>query len=325
MTLRAILGKPGDIDVVAINDVVPLDQLEYLLLTDTVHLCPDNKIESGPGWLRIDGKELAVYGEPDPAQLPWDNLGVDVVVESSGAFRHRDGMVKHLEAGASKVVLTAPAKGGGADVTVCMGVNHDMYEPECHHLISNASCTTNCLAPVVRAIDEAFGLRWGLMSTIHAVTGSQALLDAANKKKRRGRSAAWNIVPTTTGAAAATATVLPHLDGKIDGMAFRVPVPDGSIVDLVFETDEPITAQSLHDTFSEAADDPTYLGVLGISEHEYVSSDIIGCELSALVDTASTLVLDNHHAKVAAWYDNEWGYACRVRDLVRLVGEHLDR
>lgn len=319
MTLRAVLADRQGIDIVAINDVVPLEQLEYLLRTDTVHLCPENEIASGPGWLRIDDEEAAVTQVSDPSELPWKELEVDVVVESSGVFRDRESLTKHLDAGARKVVLTAPAKDDGADVTICMGVNDTEYDESRHDIVSNASCTTNCLAPTVRAIDEAFGFRWGLMSTVHAVTGSQEVIDAANRKMRRGRAAAWNIVPTTTGAAKATGVVLPHLDGKIDGMAFRVPVPDGSIVDLVFESEKELTDDSLHEAFRRAADDPTYKGVLDITDYEFVSSDIIDCPLSALIDATSTIVLDNRHAKVLAWYDNEWGYACRVRDLVAMV------
>lgn len=323
MALRAILAERKGIDIVAINDIVSLEEIEYLLRTDSVHICPRNHIEAGPGWLRIDDEEAKVFQEKDPADLPWRDLEVDIVIESSGVFRRREDMQKHLRAGARKVVLTSSAKGDGADVTLCMGVNDGDYDASRHDLISNASCTTNCLAPVVRAIDERFGLQWGLMSTVHAYTGSQELVDAANKNTRRGRAAALNIVPTTTGAAQAIGLVLPHLDGKIDGMAFRVPVPDGSIVDLVFESREAMTRESLHDAFRQAAAEPSYRGVLGLTEQAYVSTDIIDSDYSALVDAGSTILLDPHHAKVLAWYDNEWGYACRVRDVVAMVGQSL--
>jgi glyceraldehyde 3-phosphate dehydrogenase len=320
MFFRTVLKDPRGIEVVAVNDVVPLEEIAYLLRFDSVHPGPPVAISSGAGWMKVNGEQVAVLQERDPAKLPWRDLGVEIVVESSGVFEDREGMGKHLAAGARKVVLTAPAKKDGADVTVCIGVNERAYDAAAHTLISNASCTTNCLAPVVRAIDEAFGLAWGLMSTVHAYTGSQALVDKADKDMRRGRAAALNIVPSTTGAARAIGLVLPHLAGKIDGLAYRVPVPDGSIVDLVFQTAQPFTRDTLHSAFSAAAEDPTYRGVLAITTDALVSSDIIGTDHSAIVDATSTIVLDDHTAKVLAWYDNEWGYACRVRDLVVLVG-----
>jgi glyceraldehyde 3-phosphate dehydrogenase len=323
MVFRAICDDPRGIDIVAINDIVPLEQLEYLLRFDSVHPPPKVKLESGPGWIRLDGEEAKVFMEKDPANLPWADLGVDVAIDASGVFETREGLQKHLDAGAKKVVLTAPAKKDGADITICMGVNDRRYDPAAHHIVSNASCTTNCLAPVVRCIDEAFGMEWGLMSTVHAYTGSQALVDRADKDRRRGRAAALNIVPSTTGAAKAIGLVLPHLAGKIDGMAFRVPVPDGSITDLVFETREPFTVESLHGAFRAAEGDPSYRGVLTLTEHELVSSDIVHSPYSAIVDSGLTLTMGERRGKVLAWYDNEWGYALRVCDLVAMIGEAM--
>ena len=313
------------VQVVAINDIISLEQVVYLLRFDSVHrrLEAVETIESGPGWLRVDDHEVQIFEERDPAQLPWRELEVDLVVDATGVFRDREGMSRHIAAGARKVVLTAPARGDGADVTLCMGVNHEDYDPERHHLVSNASCTTNCLAPVARAIDEAFGIEWGVMSTIHAYTGTQALIDQADKRPRRGRAAAWNIVPSTTGAAQAIGMVLPRLEGKVRGMAFRVPVPDGSCIDFTVGTREPLTKTMLHAAFAAAEQDPSFRGVLTITEDGLVSSDILGSPRSAIVEAPSTLVVSDHVAKVVAWYDNEWGYARRVVDLVDMMAESM--
>jgi glyceraldehyde 3-phosphate dehydrogenase len=319
MFFRSSLVRPSGFEIVAINDIVDLSQITYLLRHDSVHSRPPRQIEPADGGLLVDGNVIRVLREKDPTDLPWADMDIDVVVESSGAFADRDGMSKHIVAGARRVVLTAPAKGDGADVTVCVGVNDRALDLGQHRLISNASCTTNCLAPVARAVDEAFGLQWGLVTTVHAYTGSQSVVDSAQKNMRRGRAAALNIVPTTTGAARAIGLVLPHLAGKIDGMAFRVPVPAGSVIDLVFETRQPFDAESLHRALEAAASDPTYRGVLAVTNEELVSSDIIGTEQSAIVDATSTLTLGDRRGKLVAWYDNEWGYACRVRDLVGLV------
>jgi glyceraldehyde 3-phosphate dehydrogenase len=324
MFVRQVLQAPGALELVAINDLIPLDEVEYLLRFDSVHRAPPTTITSGPGWMRVDGQEVKVFREKDPARLPWGELGVDVVVEATGVFEDREGMSKHLAAGARKVLLTAPAKGDGADVTVCYGVNEAAYDPAAHHLVSNASCTTNCLAPVVRVLDEAFGFEWGLMSTVHAYTGSQALVDRADKDARRGRAAALNIVPTSTGAAKAIGRVLPHLAGRIDGLAYRVPVPTGSVTDLVCETRQPLTVELVHAAFAAAEADPSYHGVLSLSRFELVSSDIVGTPQSAIVDATSTLVMGMRRAKVVAWYDNEWGYAARVKDMAGYIGERLD-
>ncbi|MCB0215773.1 MAG: type I glyceraldehyde-3-phosphate dehydrogenase [Caldilineae bacterium] len=323
MVFRSFLDEPDGVELVAINDLISLDQIAYLLRFDSVHRTPEIAIESGPGWLRAGGREVKIFEERDPAQLPWAELGVDVVVDATGVFRDRAGLSKHLAAGARKVVLTAPAKADDdVDLTVCLGVNHDRYDPARHQLVSNASCTTNCLAPVARAIDEAFGLRWGVMSTIHAYTGSQALIDRADKRLRRGRAAAVNIVPTSTGAAKAIGLVLPQLDGRLTGMAYRVPVPDGSVVDLTFQVERPFgDAESLNAALRAASEDPSYRGVLSYNTWEIVSSDIVGTPWSSIFDATLTSVVNERTARVVAWYDNEFGYGRRVHDLVVLMGQ----
>jgi glyceraldehyde 3-phosphate dehydrogenase len=253
--------------------------------------------------------------EKDPARLPWRDLGVDLVVEATGIFRSRDAAAKHVEAGAKRVVITAPGK--GVDATICMGVNHTSYDPVLHQVVSNASCTTNCLAPVVRVLHE----RFGLLTTVHAYTSSQGIVDAPHKKWRRGRAGAANIVPTSTGAAIATTEVLPELEGRLDGMAIRVPVPCGSITDLVVQTDKPVSVESVNQAFRDASTDDSYAGVLAVSDDELVSQDVVGQPSSALVDLPSTMTLGDTTAKVLAWYDNELGYAHRVVDLaVHMLG-----
>jgi glyceraldehyde 3-phosphate dehydrogenase len=323
MFFRASLAQPADFEVVAINDVITQEQIAYLLRYDSVHACPAVDFSAVAEGLQVGGRLVRVLSEKNPTDLPWSAMGVDVVVESTGVFEDRDGMARHIAAGARYVVLTAPAGKGGADVTVCMGVNDAALDLARHRLISNASCTTNCLAPVARALDESFGISWGLMSTVHAYTGTQSLIDAAQRGMRRGRAAAVNIVPTSTGAARAIALVLPQLEGKMDGLAFRVPVPDGSVLDLTFESARPFSKESLHAALRAAAADPSYRGVLDTTAEELVSSDILGSPKSAIVDETSTVVLDERRAKVVAWYDNEWGYACRVRDLVAEMAARL--
>ncbi len=327
LTFRNLLQSgPDAIEIVAVNDIISLEQIVYLLRYDSVHRGRGEatQIESEPGQLRIDGQTVRIFQERDPAALPWADLGVDVAIDATGVFRDREGLGKHLSAGARKVILTAPAKPDGVDVTLCVGVNHEDYDPALHDRISNASCTTNCLAPVARCIDEAFGLTWGALSTIHAYTGSQALVDQAHKKPRRGRAAAWNIVPTTTGAATAIGDVLPHLAGRIQGMAFRVPVPDGSVIDFTFGTRDPMTKAALHEAFAAAEADASYRDVLSITHEPLVSSDILGSARSAIVDGLSTMIVGERVAKVVAWYDNEWGYARRVVDLVSIVAGSAD-
>jgi len=320
MVLRVLLQRPDSpVELVAINDVVPLAAISYLLRRDSVHQGSPRDVDSGPGWLRVGERRIEVLQEREPEKLPWGDRKIDVVVESTGVFEDRDGMSRHLAAGAGRVVLSAPPGKGGADVTVCVGVNDAVLDLQQHRLISNGSCTTNCLAAVLRALDEAFGVDWGLAATIHAYTGSQALVDAANKQPVRGRAAALNIVPTTTGAAKSIGEVLPHLDGRVDGMAYRVPVPDGSVLDLVFGTERPMTRDGLNDALRAAASDASYRGVLAVSDEALVSTDIVGDPRSAIVDAPSTGVQGDRRGKVVAWYDNEWGYASRVVDLLELI------
>lgn len=312
LVFRHFMEEDG-FDVVAVNDVADPENLAYLLRRDSVHVDPDVSVEASDGRLRWGDRSVAFLSERDPSSLPWDETNVEVVVESTGLFTRREDAAKHLEAGAERVVISAPGK--GVDLTVCMGVNEEQYDPEKHRIVSNASCTTNCLAPVAKVVDEEFGIVTGFLTTVHAYTSSQGIVDQPSKKWRRGRAAAASIVPTTTGAAVATTEVLPHLEGKLDGMAMRVPVPDGSIIDFVVQTRNAVTVDSVNDAFRRAAGGEKMQGILGVSDEELVSADIIGETHSALVDASSTMVLGENTAKILAWYDNEWGYARRVADL----------
>jgi glyceraldehyde 3-phosphate dehydrogenase (phosphorylating) len=319
--LRAAL-KSGrsEMEFVAVNDLTDNGTLAHLLKYDSVHGRYPGEVSLSEGGLVVDGNEIRVLSERDPGALPWGDLGIDVVIESTGFFRDREGASKHLEAGARKVIITAPAK--GEDLTIVLGVNHDKYDPESHDIISNASCTTNCLAPVVKVIMERFGFRRGLMTTVHAYTNDQALLDVPHKDLRRARAAALSVIPTTTGAARATALVLPEVEGKIDGMAMRVPTADVSIVDLVVEVDQDTDAASVNAAFEEAAAGELS-GILAYSDEPLVSIDFTGNPHSSIVDGPSTAVIDGKMVKVLSWYDNEWGYSCRVVDLVGYVGERM--
>ncbi len=316
LVFRQLMESSG-LQVVGLNDVVPLDNLAYLLKYDSVHGAPVAKVEAEDGKLRWDGEAIPFLGEKDPTNLPWKELGADLVLEASGVFTARDDAALHLEAGAERVIVTAPSK--GADITVCLGVNEDSVKLDEHQVISNASCTTNCLAPVAAVMDGAFGIVTGFLTTIHAYTSSQSVVDAPSKKWRRGRAGAANIVPTTTGAAIATTKVLPELEGKLDGMAMRVPVPNGSIIDFVVRTEEEVSVEAVNDAFRKASESPRLERIIGYTEEELVSQDIVGMNYSALVDGASTMVLGDRTAKVVAWYDNEWGYARRVVDLAEYV------
>ncbi|MFL7871617.1 MAG: type I glyceraldehyde-3-phosphate dehydrogenase [Anaerolineales bacterium] len=312
LVFRHIMEDSNGLDVVAINDIAPLDNLAYLLRYDSVHNKPKQTISTQDGTLRWGSKDVRFLSERDPAELPWEEMEVDLAIEASGLFTKREEASKHLKAGARRVLVTAPAK--GADITICMGVNNKKYKPDEHKIVSNASCTTNCLAPVAKVLDDTFGIKTGFLTTVHAYTSSQAIVDAPNKKMRRGRSAAVSIVPTTTGAAIATTKVLPQLEGKMDGLAMRVPVADGSIIDFVAETEKPVTVDKVNQAFHEAAENGMK-GILGVTEDELVSADIVDSTFSALVDAQSTMTLGEHTVKVLAWYDNEWGYARRVADL----------
>jgi glyceraldehyde 3-phosphate dehydrogenase len=311
--------KNKSLDVVAVNDIAPLDNLLYLLKFDSVQKTPEVKIEAKQDSFMYGDKEILFTSEKDPSDLPWEDLGVEIVIESTGFFTDRLGASKHLEAGANRVIISAPAK--NVDRTICMGVNEQDFDPENDILISNASCTTNCLAPVAKVLDERFGIETGLLTTIHAYTSSQAIVDSPSKKWRRGRAGAVSLVPTTTGAAIATTIVLPQLQGKMDGMAIRAPIPVGSIIDFVVHTEKPVSVELVNQAFKDAANSDEMRGILGVSEEELVSADIIGSEYSSLVDLESTMVIGERAAKVLAWYDNEWGYALRCVDLAEYVAQ----
>jgi glyceraldehyde 3-phosphate dehydrogenase len=314
---RAAVESRADIEWVAINDAVEPPMLAHLLKYDTVYGPFHGTVESVEGALVVNGERIEVPMQTDPASLPWDTLGVDVVIESTGRFRARAEAEKHLEAGAKKVIVSAPAK--EPDVTVALGVNFDTYDPAMHHVISNASCTTNCLAPVAKLLHEGLGIRHGLMTTVHAYTGDQRLLDAPHTDFRRARSAAANLVPTSTGAAKALGLVVPELAGKLHGFAVRVPVPTGSLIDLTVEVERPTTVDEVNLLFGSRADLGSLRGILRYSEDPLVSSDIIKSPYSAIFDGPLTTVIDGTLVKVVAWYDNEWGYSSRLVELAQRV------
>ncbi len=313
-------SKVEGIEFVAVNDLTDTSTLAHLLKYDSVHGRYPGDVSVSDEGLVVDGDTLEVLSERDPASLPWSDLGVDIVVEATGFFRSRDQAAKHLEAGAQKVIISAPAK--DEDITIVMGVNEGSYNPDEHHVISNASCTTNCLAPVAKVLMESFGFRRGLMTTIHAYTNDQALLDVPHSDLRRSRAAAMSMIPTSTGAAKATALVLPELEGKLDGMAIRVPTPNVSVVDLVAELDQDTSAEAVNAAFKEAAEGPLK-GILAISDEPLVSVDYTGSPYSSIVDGLSTAVMGGRMVKVLSWYDNEWGYSTRVVDLVGFIGARL--
>jgi glyceraldehyde 3-phosphate dehydrogenase len=321
LALRAA-KKAGrtDLDFVAVNDLTDNKTLAHLLKYDSVHRIYPGTVEATENGIKVDGDEIQVFSERDPVKLPWGDLGVDVVIEATGKFRDREGAAKHLEAGAKKVVISAPGK--DPDNTIVLGVNQESYDPANHHIISNASCTTNCLAPVVKVILDAFGFHHGLMTTIHAYTNGQVMLDMPHKDLRRGRAAAMSMIPTTTGAAKATSLVIPEVEGKIDGMAIRVPTPDVSLVDLTVQVERDTTEEAVKDAFRSAANGPLK-GILHASEEPLVSVDFTGHSASSIVDIPSTAVMAGKMVKVLSWYDNEWGYSERVVDLVSYVGERL--
>ncbi|MFV2006280.1 MAG: type I glyceraldehyde-3-phosphate dehydrogenase [Longimicrobiales bacterium] len=313
-------SRAEGIDFVAVNDLTDTATLAHLLRYDSVHGRYPGDVSVSDEGLVVDGDTLKVLSERDPANLPWSELGVDIVVEATGFFRSRDQAAKHLEAGARKVIISAPAK--NEDITIVLGVNEGRYNPDEHHIISNASCTTNCLAPVAKVLTESFGFRRGLMTTIHAYTNDQALLDVPHSDLRRSRAAAMSMIPTSTGAARATALVLPELEGKLDGMAIRVPTPDVSVVDLVAELDEDTSVDAVNAAFKEAADG-SLKGILAFSDEPLVSVDYTGSPYSSIVDGQSTAVMGGRMVKVLSWYDNEWGYSTRVVDLLGFVGARL--
>ena len=313
---KAALEKNASFEVVAINDLTDAATLAHLLKYDSCFGKFDGEVEVKDDALVVNGKEIKVLAERDPANLPWKDLGVDVVLESTGLFTARDKASKHLDAGAKKVVISAPAK--NEDITIVMGVNEDKYDPANHHVISNASCTTNCLAPFAKVLHENFGIKKGLMTTVHSYTNDQRILDLPHKDLRRARAAALSIIPTTTGAARAVALVLPELKGKLNGFAMRVPTPTVSVVDLVAELEKPATAEEINAALKEAAEG-SMKGILGYEEEPLVSIDFKGDSRSSIVDALSTMVIDGTLAKVVAWYDNEWGYSCRIADLIDYI------
>jgi glyceraldehyde 3-phosphate dehydrogenase len=318
--LRAAKKYGADLDFVAVNDLTDAATLAHLLRYDSVHGRYPGSVEVDGDALVVDGDRIQVSAERDPASLPWKDLGVEIVFEATGLFTSRDKAKLHLDAGARKVVITAPAK--GEDITVVLGVNHDRYEPDNHHIISNASCTTNCLAPVVKVLVDSFGFRRGVMTTIHAYTNDQNILDLPHKDLRRARAAAMSIIPTTTGAAKATGLVLPQVKGRIDGMAMRVPTPDVSIVDLVAETEKATTIEEVNQAMRDAAGG-ALKGVLDVSDEQLVSIDYVGNPASSIVDTRSTFVIEDRLVKVISWYDNEWGYSVRCVDLAGHIAERM--
>ena len=319
--VRAAKEQGVDLDFVAVNDLTDTKTLAHLFKYDSVHRTYRGRVTAGDASICIDNDELRVLSEKDPARLPWSELGVDVVLESTGRFTKAEDARKHIDAGAKKVIISAPAK--GEDITIVMGVNHDRYDAARHSIISNASCTTNCLVPMVKVVRDSFGFKHGSMTTVHSYTNDQQILDLPHKDLRRARAAALSIIPTTTGAAKATSLVIPEVKGKIDGIAIRVPTPDVSLTDLVVEVERPTTLDEVNDAFRKAAADGPLKGILDVSDDELVSSDYIGNAYSCIIDAKSTNVLDRTLVKVAGWYDNEWGYSSRCVDLLRLVGTKL--
>lgn len=313
LVLRNYLSSPlKNLQIVAANDLTPTDELAYLLQYDSVHGRAPFPIESGQDYLELGAQRLVVFNEKDPVNLPWKALGVDIVLECTGLFRKREDAAKHLTAGASKVIISAPSE--SADLTIVMGVNEELYDLQVHHIISNASCTTNSLAPVVKILNDAFGIDSMMVTTIHAYTASQSLIDRPIRKRRRGRAAAASLIPTSTGAAKATAMVIPELKGKMDAIAVRAPIPDGALTDIVANLKKDVSVERVNATLEKAANG-ALRGVLDYNNDEIVSADIIGNPNSGIIDAPSTKVIMNRVVKVMVWYDNEFGYSRRLLDL----------
>jgi len=319
-SLKALIERAPGVEVVAVNDLVDAELNALLFKHDSTYGAYEGEVEARDGNLVIDGREIRILSEKDPAALPWGDLGVDVVLESTGLFTDAAKARAHIDAGAKKVVISAPAK--GEDITIVLGVNDDRYDPESHHIISNASCTTNCLAPAAKVVHDLLTIERGLMNTIHSYTNDQRILDVAHKDPRRARAAGQNIIPTTTGAAKALALVIPDLKGKFDGFSLRVPTPTVSVVDFTAEVSRPTSVDEINDAFRAAAAGPMQ-GILGVSDEPLVSSDFRGDSRSSIIDSASTMVLGGTMVKVIAWYDNEWGYSCRVADVIARVADTL--
>jgi glyceraldehyde 3-phosphate dehydrogenase len=311
---------PNDIDVVAFNDLGDLPTMAHLFRYDSNYGRYPGKVEVKDDALIVDGDEIKALAEKDPANLGWGALGVDIVIESTGRFTDKESASKHLTAGAKKVIISAPAK--NEDITICLGVNEDQYDPAKHNIISNASCTTNCLAPAAKVVNDRYKIKRGMMTTIHSYTNDQQILDLPHKDLRRARAAALNIIPTTTGAAKAVALVIPELKGKFDGLAVRVPTPTVSLVDFVAEVETSTTKEEMLAAFEEAANG-RMKGILGVSNEPLVSMDFKGDSRSSIIDAESCMVMGGNLVKVVSWYDNEWGYSCRVADLTKLIGGKL--
>ncbi len=319
-SLKALIERAPDVEVVAVNDLVETSLNALLFKHDSTYGAYPGDVSHTDDALVIDGREIKVLKEKDPAALPWGDLGVDIVVESTGIFTTAEKARAHIDAGAKKVIISAPAK--GEDITIVLGVNDEKYDPASHHIISNASCTTNCLAPAAKVVHDLLGIQRGLMNTIHSYTNDQRILDVAHKDPRRARSAGQNIIPTTTGAAKALALVIPDLKGRFDGFSLRVPTPTVSVVDFTAEVGRETTVEELNAAFRAAEAGPMK-GILGVSDEPLVSTDFKGDERSSIVDSESTMVIGGTMVKVIAWYDNEWGYSCRVADLVAHVAARL--
>ena len=315
LVLRGILERPG-IEVVGINDLFPADVLAHLFKYDSVHGTYKGDVKATDGAIEIDGKTISMSAEKDPSNLGWGDKGADIVVESTGIFRDRESVSKHFQAGAKKVIISAPAT--DPDITICIGVNEKEYDASKHNIISNASCTTNCLAPVAKVLRDSFGIKHGLMTTIHSYTNDQKILDLAHKDLRRSRAAAMSMIPTKTGAAAALGLVIPELKGKLDGLSVRVPTPNVSLVDVVVETEKKTTKEEVLAVFKTAAQGELK-GILDVCEEPLVSIDFNHSEFSSIVDAGTLRVADDTMVKVLAWYDNEWGYSTRVVDLIEMV------
>jgi glyceraldehyde 3-phosphate dehydrogenase len=319
-SLKALIERAPDIEVVAVNDLVDVPMNSLLFKHDSTYGAYPGEVSHTDDAIVVDGREIKVLQIADPTQLPWGDLGVDIVVESTGRFTDADKARAHVEAGAKKVIISAPAK--KEDITIVLGVNEGAYDPDKHVVISNASCTTNCLAPAAKVVHDKYVIKRGLMNTIHSYTNDQRILDVAHKDPRRARAAGLNIIPTTTGAAKALALVIPDLKGKFDGFSLRVPTPTVSVVDFTAELERNTTLEELNQAFRDAAAGPL-AGILGASDEPLVSTDFRGDPRSAIVDLPSNMVMGGNFVKVIAWYDNEWGYSCRVADLVRFVAERL--
>ncbi|MGB9679902.1 MAG: type I glyceraldehyde-3-phosphate dehydrogenase [Thermoanaerobacteraceae bacterium] len=317
---RAAIKKNADLEIVALNDLTDAKTLAHLLKYDSTFGIFEGEVIAKEDSLVVNGKEIKIFKETDPAKLPWKELGVDIVIESTGRFTKKEDAIKHIEGGAKKVIISAPAK--NEDITIVLGVNEDKYDPKNHHIISNASCTTNCLAPLAKVINDKFHIKQGMMTTVHSYTNDQRILDLPHSDLRRARSAAMSIIPTTTGAAKALHLVIPDLKGKLNGFSLRVPTPDVSIVDLVAEVETPVTVEEVNAALKEAAEGELK-GILGYSEEPLVSMDYKGDPRSSIVDAQLTMVIEGTLVKAVSWYDNEWGYSNRVVDLAEYIANKL--